>query len=738
MLPKRKADAIDGDGVTGTRPPELKAPRLPSTTARGVIQAGLASTTTTQSNAKQLPVPRSEASHAIGRGDTNASNQDKHIEGSLPSNSHVNTQLAKASQPVDADQNLNSSESVNVDQNSTELQHLGADGTIQDGAEATVVDITPKYPPLTKTFNNSDEARQWRLSHITTKPYMDPSTDATIAKVASNRDKWVLRLYDAFRDITDVGDLKVTSAAYKNFVQDAAYDTKRIEAVCHEILDEILSLCNDGFQLEKDLDYTIRSRATQVEKKDRSLTCKQRLKKIINVIQEEKQVCFDLMKSPFGSQMMKIFVNAPTACGRAKVSSRTSNLRRSQVTKAANEATGAARTTAPKALRRKNKDYRVESDSKAEENVRETSANKIASRGASGSQNVVQKQAPSSSKDLASRPMFERAVRNGMAVNSRTTAASQQSRQNQDIHGSAMPVAVLDPSPDSRLRSPISASGVPGHTSIPIGNTVPTAPAQSFVQPKHQPTDSTSRPIKAATRKRRNASATTQPHKQGREANAGSSTPLQHKQVYNSPAATQPLQQDLSFGINYTQAPQYNVNSSTETHTGAAARALQQNFRYGGRTVYEDLIQQSQAYAGAAASPLAQQDFSYGVSHTSAHRPGTNNSPYFQVLADAPTTPCNFENDTDGSFQSSFSVNYGQSAVTPAVPHPDCIFQDGAYYTPTSRNSNDYRPPGADVSMAQVDWMALANNDMYQDAMKQSRLGMGKENLNPNKLDDEL
>lgn len=257
------------------------------------------------------------------------------------------------SQLVNANHGPGSSDSMEVAHESPEgeIEH-STEGNVQDGAEMIAVDTTPKYPPFIKNFTTSDQARLWRLAHITTQPYVSPSSDATIAEISSDRDLWIPKLYDAFRDITNVCD-NVTSAAYKSFVENAVYHPQRIEAVCHEVLDETLALCINGFQLESALDWTGRSRATQVEKKDRSLTCKQRVKKFIYVLKEEKQVCLDLMASPFGGQKMKIFVNALTAYGRAKGSSRKSNDRRSKTTKAAKEVITAAGTVAPKAPRRK-------------------------------------------------------------------------------------------------------------------------------------------------------------------------------------------------------------------------------------------------------------------------------------------------------------------------------------------------------------------------------------------------
>ncbi|KAF2497105.1 hypothetical protein BU16DRAFT_538222 [Lophium mytilinum] len=676
MPPKRKAEELDNDAAAGTRPPKPKVARLDKASSPGSVQVQSTKRITQQHSQSKTPGLPQEPSRHTEEGNFNVRIQNERAESvysstSPPPTKPVSTEQATLSQPVNAHHNPHISDIMEVAHETPEGDsQIRTEGNVQDEAETIAVDTTPKYPPFAKTFTTSDEARLWRLAHITTQPYVSPSSDATIAEIASDRDLWIPKLYDAFRDISNVCD-NATSAAYKNFVGNAVYHPQRIEAVCHEVLDETLALCNNGFQLESELDWTGRSRATQVEKNDRSLTCKQRVKKIIYVLKEEKQVCLDLMASPFGGQKMKIFVNAPTAYGRAKGSSRKSNDRRSKTTKAAKEVMTAAGTAAPKAPRRKKKDFRVEPDSEAEEDdERDDSAKKTASQPTSGSNTAVS-----------------------------TFVAT-----------------------------------APGLTTLPEGKLPSTYPT-SGTAGRRTKAEISSRPIKQAAQKRMTVESKNVPaSQQSRRNTEKASTPIEHNEASISPAATQPLQRNFSSGVSHTQAHQYGVNRSSEAYPRVSASPLQQSFSYGGHTVHEDPIRQSQTSGGATASPLAHRDFNFEVGR---------NSPDYQSFNDSsanntPSTIFGLWNHQDVSFQSSLSPNDGQSSVTPAAFDSDYPIRDWVHYTQASNNPYETQSPAPDASIGQIDWMALAREEANQAALLKAHFDMGKENFDPNEPDEEL
>lgn len=183
---------------------------------------------------------------------------------------------------------------------------------------------TTPYSPYRGLFASSAAAKAHR--HTSTRfgrtPYLDPSTDATIAAAEHARAHHVGRIYDAMVRGDRAQD-NPNSIAMKRWVHGAHYHADVVEAFAHKVFDCVLGQVREGFRGWHHNDYVDDER--KGEREDREADCLARLDNVIEALEREKTICEDVVGS--GCQV-RMFVNAPVAYAARKYQNRVGNRKR--------------------------------------------------------------------------------------------------------------------------------------------------------------------------------------------------------------------------------------------------------------------------------------------------------------------------------------------------------------------------------------------------------------------------
>ncbi|KAF2803051.1 uncharacterized protein BDZ99DRAFT_547564 [Mytilinidion resinicola] len=186
------------------------------------------------------------------------------------------------------------------------------------------------FPAFERHFRDSETAHQWRNSR-TRAPFIHPNNDPTIPIVKADLLLWVEMLYKMIINRDDVRD-HVNSDKYKAYARLAQTTSENIEAACHNLMLEVLNLCDKGFQLaDPKLDLakpgswsTMSSDAVE-NMGDQDLQCFMRMVKICFALKHEKTICAEVMSGCFGDRWVRQFVNAPIEWRRRKGNNRRNN-----------------------------------------------------------------------------------------------------------------------------------------------------------------------------------------------------------------------------------------------------------------------------------------------------------------------------------------------------------------------------------------------------------------------------
>jgi hypothetical protein len=204
-----------------------------------------------------------------------------------------------------------------------------------------------KYEPFQNLFHTSDEARDHRRrgTRFDRLPYFDPNTDASIAEIERDREKHVMRIYNAMTSGESAKDNR-GSIAMKRWVLDAHYPPDLVEAYSHKVFDCLLAQAKEGFRGWVHNDYVADER--KGDDIDKDVDCAGRLNNIIAALEREKTICEDVMNS---ACQIRMFVNAPRAYANRKHQNRVGNSKRGRTKDTPDSSTKGARPSRARATR---------------------------------------------------------------------------------------------------------------------------------------------------------------------------------------------------------------------------------------------------------------------------------------------------------------------------------------------------------------------------------------------------
>jgi hypothetical protein len=181
-----------------------------------------------------------------------------------------------------------------------------------------------KYEPFRYQFADAVAARDYRRqgTRFERLPYRDPDTDETIAQIEHDRNKHVMRIYNAMTSGEAAKDNR-GSIAMKRWVMEAHYPPELVEAYAHKVFDCLLSQVKEGFRGWVHNDYVADER--KGEDIDKDIDCAGRLDNVIQALEQEKTICEDVMNS---ACQIRMFVNAPRAYANRKHQNRVGNSKR--------------------------------------------------------------------------------------------------------------------------------------------------------------------------------------------------------------------------------------------------------------------------------------------------------------------------------------------------------------------------------------------------------------------------
>jgi hypothetical protein len=180
------------------------------------------------------------------------------------------------------------------------------------------------YGAFQRRFKGSEDAKQYRRNkmRMDRTPWKEPHTDGTIAKIESERDRHVERIYNALISGHRYRDNKA-SIAEKRWVTSAYYDPGMVEAYSHRVFDALMEQVKEGYRGWTQNDYVNDERKGEDDDKDAD--CEERLNNIIEALELEKTICENVMSSAW---QIRMFVNAPKAYAKRKYQNRIGNSKR--------------------------------------------------------------------------------------------------------------------------------------------------------------------------------------------------------------------------------------------------------------------------------------------------------------------------------------------------------------------------------------------------------------------------
>jgi hypothetical protein len=221
------------------------------------------------------------------------------------------------------------------------LQFLSNSTVDAAAMNASTSERQSQYESFRNLFHTSEEARDYRrrATRFDRVPYCDPTTDTTIAEIEHDRQRHVMRIYNAITSGEDAKDNR-GSIAMKRWVLDAHYPADLVEAFAHKVFDCLLAQAKDGFRGWVHNDYVADER--KGDDIDKEIDCAGRLENIIVALKEEKTICEDVMNS---ACQIRMFVNAPRAYANRKHQNRVGNSKRGRTKDTPELDSKAARTS---------------------------------------------------------------------------------------------------------------------------------------------------------------------------------------------------------------------------------------------------------------------------------------------------------------------------------------------------------------------------------------------------------